>query len=908
MNHLSPTDPESLRLQEDARREKNWKRWGPYLSERQWGTVREDYSRRRRRLGVFPARPRPQPRLSLGRRRPAGHQRPRVPALLRPGALERPRPDPQGAAVRPDQPEGNHGEDVKECYFYLDATPTHSYMKALYKYPQAEFPYARLVEENRRRGRDEPEFELIDTGVFDERPLLRRLRRIRQGVAGRHPDPDHGVPTAARRPATLHLLPTLWFRNTWSWGCDTTKAAGPSRRLQPPGDGLDRWPSTSTLGPFHFCMPVPDPMAKPPTLLFTENETNIERLFGVAERRALTSRTRFTITSIHGEREAVNPAAQGTKAAAHYLLTIPAAGQATVALAAVGRADEAPATAVRPDFDASLRAIGCARPTSSISSASAGEPRRRNAASPGRPTPGCSGRKQFYHYVGPRLARGRSGAAAAAAQPQAGPQHRLASPVQPRRDLDAGQVGISLVRRLGPGFHMRPVGAHRSGLRQGAADPAAARMVHAPQRPDSRPTSWRFGDVNPPVHAWAVLARLQDDRPRGPARSAVPRPRLPEAADQLHLVGQPQGRARASISSPAASSGWTTSACSTARSRCRGGGRLEQADGTAWMAFYCLTMLVDGPGTGPRGPGLRGRRLEVLRALRRHRRRHEHARRHRPVGRGGRLLLRPAPRRRQRSCRLRIRSMVGLIPLFAVEVLEDDVIDRLPGFRKRMHWFLENRRDLAEHISYCEPQDAGRPRPSAAGDSVARAAGAVLRYLLDENEFLSPFGIRSLSRYHEEHPLRLCTRTASRMRVDYEPGESRLGTVRRQLELARADLVSGQLSAHRGAGALSPLLRRHLRVECPTGSGRLMNLGGSGPRAGRAADAPVPARSNGPPALPRRRPRASPTIRTGAICSCSTNTSTATPAAAWAPAIRPAGRRWSRGLLEESIHCRSRDH
>ena len=213
------TDPEQARLDEDGRRQRNWKRWGPYLSERQWGTVREDYSPDGDLLGLLPARPRAQPRLPLGRGRPARHHRSRMSPLLRARPLERARPHPQGAAVRPHRArKGNHGEDVKECYYYLDSTPTHSYLKALYKYPQRAFPYERARRRERRaRPRTSREFELTDTGVFDENRYFDVFAEyakaapddmlIRITVTNRGPDA-----------APLHLLPTLWFRNTWSLG------------------------------------------------------------------------------------------------------------------------------------------------------------------------------------------------------------------------------------------------------------------------------------------------------------------------------------------------------------------------------------------------------------------------------------------------------------------------------------------------------------------------------------------------------------------------------------------------------------------------------------------------------------------------------------------------------------------
>src|SRR5262245_40798954 len=327
MNRNGKPDPESRRLDEVARRNNNWKRWGPYLSERQWATVREVAS----------------PEGNGWNRVAHEHARSRAYRWGEDGLLgitdrecrlcfalalwnER---DPilKERLFGLTNPEGNHSEDVKECYWYLDATPTHSYLKALYKYPQAEFPYARLVEENRRRSRQEPEFELIETGVFDGGRYFDVLAEYAKAA------PDDilvRVTVANRGPeaARLHLLPTLWFRNTWSWGSAYEEGRWPKPHLEQVGVSTIAAEHT-TLGRFRLT-PAPGPDGKTPPLLFTENETNGACLYGSANASPYV-KDAFHEYVVHGRRGAVNPTLRGTKAA-HYRLEIPAHAQQTVSL------------------------------------------------------------------------------------------------------------------------------------------------------------------------------------------------------------------------------------------------------------------------------------------------------------------------------------------------------------------------------------------------------------------------------------------------------------------------------------------------------------------------------------------------------------------------------------------------
>jgi hypothetical protein len=337
--------PEGIRLIEDAERRKNWKRWGPYLSERQWGTVREDYSPDGSSWEYFPHE----------------HARSRAyrwgeDGLLgitdREGRLcfslalwNRRDPILKERLFGLAGPEGNHGEDVKEVYFYLDSTPTHSYMKGLYKLPQAEFPYDLLVAENRRRSRIEPEFELSDTGVFDGG---RYFDVIAEYAKASPNDLLIRVTVANRGPAAspLDVLPTLWFRNTWSWG-RTGEGYWPKPRIRPSGEG-SLLAEQDSLGRFRFTADS-GPGGRFPGFLFTENETNAAKLFGSPD-GARYAKDAFHEYVVHGRRDAVNPENTGTKACAPYRLEVPPGADITLRFR-LSAEDEAPAEPFGGEFE-----------------------------------------------------------------------------------------------------------------------------------------------------------------------------------------------------------------------------------------------------------------------------------------------------------------------------------------------------------------------------------------------------------------------------------------------------------------------------------------------------------------------------------------------------------------------------
>ncbi len=809
------TTRESVRLEQCAIRYQDWKRWGPYLSERQWGTVREDYSADGTAWEYFPH----------------DHARSRAYRWGEDGLLGI--CDRQGRlcfalslwnerdSILKERlfgltgNEGNHGEDVKECYFYLDSTPTHSYMRALYKYPQAPFPYVPLVEENRRRGRDQPEYELIDTGVFDgdryfdvaieyakasPNDLL-----IRIDVANRGPEP-----------ARLHVLPTLWCRNTWSWG-RTGEGYWPKPRIAHDGATGLRVEHAS-LGTFHLHGVPSDPSG--PTLLFTDNETNYERLFGTVNRTPHV-KDAFHEYVVHGRVDAVNAAEVGTKAALHYILDVPAWGTSVirVRLADAATSNASIENALGDKFDrvvAERRLEADEYYGATIPSHITGDARSvvRQAGA------GLLWTKQFYHYVVKDWIEGDPGQPEPSVGRSEGRNHdwnhlynrdvismpdKWEYPWYAAWDLAFHMIPLAIVD---PDFAKEQIVLF---LREWYMHPSGQLPAY----------EWALSDVNPPVHAWAAwrvykMTGAPGHRDRDFLARVFQKLLLNftwwvnrKDLDGRHLfAGGFLGLDNIGVfdrSQPLPS-----------------GNRLEQADGTAWMAFYCATMLsiaielasgdatyadmaskffehfvaivdamnsLGGTGLWDEADGFYYDRLHV----------------------DGQVV--PMP----------IRSMVGLLPLCAVEVLDQPTIDRLPGFKKRLNWFLANRPDLARHIAYMEPSSRdGGPRRLLAIPSRERLE-RVLRYMLDENEFLSPYGIRSLSRMHESHPFVL-RYYDTEYRLNYAPGES-------------VTPLFGGNSNWRGPVWLpmnylivEALERYHhfygdsFTVECPTSSGRRLTL------------------------------------------------------------------------------------
>jgi hypothetical protein len=806
----APND-ETSRLAEDETRDANWKRWGPYLSERQWGTVREDYSPDGDCWNYFPhdqARSRAYRWGEDGLLGITDRQCRLCFAL----ALWNDR-DPilKERLFGLTGPQGNHGEDVKEQYFYLESSPTHSYMKALYKYPQAEFPYKWLVDENARRTRNDPEFEIIDTKIFDDN----RYFDVFVEYAKNTPDDiliRITVNNRAANAAVIHLLPTLWARNTWSWGC-THEGCEPKPHLRQAGPASVDADHVS-LGKFQL---VGEQFkGEQPQILFTENESNLERCFNAANYTPYV-KDAFHRYIVHGEAAAVNPAKTGTKAALYYALEIPANGQAVVRLRLFPR-DQAPPSAIDDNFDRIFEqrirennAFYDQRLTKALS------PDQHAVARQG--FAGLLWSKQFYHYVVRDWMTGDPNQPPPPASRWNGRNrdwlHLFNRDVvsMPDNWEYPWYAGWDLA------FHMITFATIDP---QFAKDQLILMLREWYMHPNGQLPAYEFefSDVNPPVHAWASWRVYKMTAPRGQRDRA-----FLERVFQKLLINFTWWVNRKDVNGRNIFGGGFLGLDNIGvfdRSKpLPTGGTLDQADGTAWMAFYCSTMLsiaLELAREDPVYEDVASKFFEHFVAI---------VDAMNNIGGNGlwdeqdgfyydQLSL------EGKSIPLRVRSMVGMIPLFAVEILDGNVIDKLKGFRKRMQWFLDHRQDLARNVSYMKPKNSEHTQFLLAIPTQKRLQ-RVLKYLLDEKEFLSPHGIRSLSRIHLEHPY-VFNYADKQYGVKYCPGESDSG-------------LFGGNSNWRGPVwfplnfiVIESLEKYHyfygedFKVESPTGSGRMLTL------------------------------------------------------------------------------------
>jgi len=812
---------EEARLEQSSQRTANWQRWGPYLSERQWGTVREDYSENGDCWNYFPHE----------------HARSRAyrwgeDGLL--GICDRECRLCFGLALWNGKdpilkerlfgltgPEGNHGEDVKEAYFYLDSTPTHSYMKGLYKYPQAEFPYDQLVQENRRRNRLDPEFELSDTGVFNDSRYFDVVAEYAKG------SPDDlliriTIANRADEAATIHLLPTLWFRNTWTWASEHDPGDyRPSITRQADGTLLADHP---TLGRFLFtyCGHPNQPgnnSNHDPEVLFTENETNAARLYG-ADQPTTPAKDAFHDYVISGNGAALNPTQQGTKAAPHYVMSIPAHQEVTFCfrLSADTSAQDQLAS---PQFERIL-AQRLAEADEFYAARIPASANREEHAIARQAYAGLLWSKQFYHYSVESWLNGDPGQPVPPVQRKSGRNSDW--PHLFNRDVismpDKWEYPWYAAWDLA--FHMIPMAVIDPGF---AKSQLLLMLREWYMHPSGQIPAYEFAfsDVNPPVHAWACWRVYKMTGQRGERD----RDFLARAFQKL-LINFTWWINRKDVSGKHLFSGGFLGLDNIGvfdRSKpLPHGGLLEQADGTAWMAFYCATMLaiaLELAQTDPTYEDVASKFFEhfvhiadAMNCL------------------GGSGLWDEADgfyydqlQANGETYRMKIRSIVGVIPLFAVEVLEDELLQTLPGFRKRLEWFLKHRKDLASQISYMQQKQSNgdlRTRRLLAIPSKERLQ-RVLHYVLDEREFLSPCGVRGLSRVHADQPF-ILNCGADEQRVEYVPAES-------------TSSMFGGNSNWRGPIwfpvnylLIESLERFHhfygnsFTVECPTGSGRMLTL------------------------------------------------------------------------------------
>lgn len=803
---------EEVRLAETRSRQRYWTRFGTYLAERNWGTVREDYSKDGECWDDFPHEMATSRAYRFGEDGLLGICDRQGRLCFAPALWNGKDPILKERLFGLNGKEGNHGEDVKEIYQYLDATPTMSYAKAFYRYPLDAFPYEQLRKLNQEAGRERPEVELEDTGIFDGNRFVDLIIEYAKN------DPDDvlirlKLVNHSFEPAKLHLLGQFWFRNHWSWG-RSGEGFGPKPALKLRSDG--------TLSASHFGLgryrirasrSGMDIAGAKPTWLFTENETNAKKLYG-SENASPYVKDAFHEYLIHGAQDAVNPEGVGTKAAAVYAVEVPARGALSFGLRLtselLGDCDP-----MGDDFDAVFeQRIADAEEFYAEKIATEDLHDREIAR---LANAGLLWSKQFYHFVVDEWLEGDP------LQPKP-PKERARGRNRDWRHLYNRDIILMPDKWEYPWYAAWDLAFHAVAVAHVDLEFAKSQLSLLLREWYMHPSGqipayeFEFSDVNPPVHAWAVWRVYKMSGKKGHRDRA-----FLESCFHKLLLNFTWWVNRKDVEGNHLFAGGFLGLDNIGvfdRSKLPIGSRLEQADGTAWMAFYCGTMLAISLELAQQNPSyedLASKFFEHFVAI---------ASAINTFGGSGLFdegdgFYYDRLRLGDHDVPLKVRSLVGLVPLFAVEVIEEEHVMRLRGFMKRMKWFLRERVDLARQISYMEHSAKGE-RYLLAIPSLERLVH-VLRYALDETEFLSPFGIRSLSRVHADKPFRF-EHGNQKYGVEYMPGESNSG-------------LFGGNSNWRGPVwfpmnflFIEALERWHyfygdaLVVECPVGSGRMLDL------------------------------------------------------------------------------------
>ncbi|XP_032220313.2 uncharacterized protein YMR196W [Nematostella vectensis] len=802
---------ESRRLQESKAR--GWKEWGPYLSERQWGTVREDYSSDGNCWDYFPHDQARSRAYRWGEDGIMGISDDKCRLCFSVALWNEQDPIIKERLFGLTGNEGNHGEDVKECYYYLDSTPTHSYMKALYKYPQQGFPYASLVRENRERTKEDSEFELTDTGVFDEGRYWDVFTEYAKNTPG---DVIISITVVNRGPdrARLHVLPTVWFRNTWSWGCKH-EVCTRKPRIKQTSPGTAEC-CHDDMGTYVFAADA-GPDGEDPDLLFTDNETNFKRLYKARNSNPYV-KDAFHRYLINKELDAVNPRLEGTKMAPHYVLDLAAGQRYTIRCRLSAQDERVPMPFGKDSFDDVIKTRK-AEADEFFKTVIPDSLTEEETLVSRQSYAGLLWSKQFYYYITEDWLKGDP------SMPPP-PRARLSGRNSEWKYLSNCDV-ISMPDKWeypwyaswDLAFHMLPFAK---------IDPDFAKhqlllfLSDTYMAPNGQIPAYEFAfsDVNPPVHALACYRVYQMTAGK---RGGKDKAFLAKCFQKLLLNftwwvnrKDPDGLNLFG----GGFLGLDNVGVFDRSKTLPGGGRLCQADGTAWMALYCIVMLNISLELALADPTYEDMALKFF----------EHfthiadAMNKMSDGYGlwdsiDGFYYDHFHSDTSESFPLRVRSIVGLVPLLACWVLDGEQLDKLPAFRNRLNQFVEKRKELALQIVYPHSKQDLQLLAIPSREQLH----SLLAYMMDEDEFLSDFGVRSVSRYHLKRPYCLELEGKS-YQVDYVPGESNT-------------YMFGGNSNWRGPvwfcvnHLIVEALKRYdqfygdsFQVECPTGSGKLMRL------------------------------------------------------------------------------------
>ncbi len=800
---------EHQRLEESRTGQTPWKRWGPYLSERQWGTVREDYSAYGEAWDYFSHDQARSRAYRWGEDGIAGISDDRQLLCFAIALWNGNDPILKERMFGLTGSQGNHGEDVKEYYFYLDSTPTHSYMQYLYKYPQAEYPYAWLVEENQRRGRGAFEFELLDTGIFAENRYFDVFVEYAKASADDLLIQIHAVNRGPEL-ATLHLLPTLWFRNTWSWGDGSEK---PILKVLQSNDSYQvieaNHPEVGQR--WLYCQSeIP--------LLFTENETNYQRLYDV-ENTSPYAKDGINDYVVNGQKEAVNLNGSGTKVSPYFVLNLGAGETQTIKLRLCDRPNlEQP---LRSEFDQifQTRKTEADEFYQKIAPFQMSDDQRniqRQAFA------GMLWTKQYYYYDVTRWLEGDSTMPAPPPQRKEGRnrQWKHFESIDVLSMPDKWEYPWFAAWDLA--FHCLPLAMIDPEFAKNQLDLMTREWYMHPNG-QIPAYEWNFGDVNPPVHAWATwrVYKIEQKMWGRSDRTFLERVFQKLLLNFTWWVNRKDAEGNNVFEGGFL--GLDNIGVFDRSSPLPTGGYIEQADGTSWMGMYCLNMLAIALELALENPVYEDMATKFF----------EHfiyiadAMNH--IGGDGTqlwddddgffydVLRLPNDERLQ----LKVRSMVGLIPLFAVITLEPEQLDKLPGFNERLEWFIENRPDLSDNVASMETEGlrARRLLAIVKPDKLTR----ILAKMLDEQEFLGDYGIRALSRYHHEHPY-IFEVDGNPYRVDYEPAESSTGLFGGNSNWRGPVWFPVNYLLVESLQKFHHYLGDSFKVECPTRSGQGMTL------------------------------------------------------------------------------------